>query len=189
MKLIFLKDANYARERKALCSRTPVPPEIEERVRLIVAEVAARGDKAISEFLEKFDGVKLTPARFRVTEQEIREAEAQILPGERRAIKLALRHIREFAIRTKPESWTFRPRPGVVLGEQFRPMERVPSSPTSASTSPSAPTPPVATRSRSPVPAAKKPPCAPSPPAPPTSPSLATPTTPESANSTAVAAS
>lgn len=125
MKLIFLKDADYARQRAALCTRTPVPREIEERVRQIVDEVAARGDAAISEFLEKFDGVKLSPRRFLVTEQEIREAEAQILPGERRAISLALRHIREFAIRTKPKSWTFRPRPGVVLGEQFRPMERV----------------------------------------------------------------
>ena len=57
MKRILLKDANYGRERKALCSRMPVPPEIEERVRQIVAAVSDRGDKAIAEFLEKFDGV------------------------------------------------------------------------------------------------------------------------------------
>jgi len=125
MKLVFLNDAGYDRERKALCTRTPVPAEIEERVRKIVAEVAERGDKAIAEFLEKFDGVKLTPARFRVSDQEILEAEKQVQPRERRAIALALRHIRSFAAETKPKSWTFRPRPGVTLGEQFQPMERV----------------------------------------------------------------
>ena len=85
MKRIFLNDINYETARRGLCSRTPVPPEIEERVKVILEEVRTGGDRAVAEFLERFDGVRLDPSCFRVTEEEIREAERLVSPAERRA--------------------------------------------------------------------------------------------------------
>jgi histidinol dehydrogenase len=63
--------------------------DVNERVRIIVADVKARGDGALFEYTEKFDKVTLTADTVRVTEEEIRLAygrvDAVLLASLRRA--------------------------------------------------------------------------------------------------------
>ena len=47
---------------------------VKETVAEIIKNVRERGDEALLEYTEKFDGVKLTPKQLRVSEQEIKEA-------------------------------------------------------------------------------------------------------------------
>ena len=49
--------------------------EIESRTRAIVREVALRGDDALLEFTEKFDGAKLAADQLAVTSAELMTAE------------------------------------------------------------------------------------------------------------------
>jgi len=44
----------------------------------ILSAVADRGDKAVAEYTDKFDGVKLTPAQFRIGKEELKQARADI---------------------------------------------------------------------------------------------------------------
>ncbi len=125
MKTILLKDTDYQEQLNALYQRRAVPEDIEKAVAEIVKNVRENGDKAIAEYLARFDKVQLTPEQFRVSQEEIDEAVKMAGPEEQKAVKMALEHIRHFAELTKPQSWTKTARDGVILGEQFSPMERV----------------------------------------------------------------
>ena len=125
MKRIRLNDIDRAEALRSLYERPLCPAEIEKNVSVIVDRVRNEGDAAICEFLKKFDGVEFSPSDFLVTEAEFAEAEAQIDAEAVRAIKMALENITVFAEACKPQDHLFSPRPGVVLGEKFSPMERV----------------------------------------------------------------
>ena len=61
-----------ATQYKRLLRRAEVEiDDLIDYVRPIVRDVQKRGDVALIEYMEKFDGVKLTPAHFRVSREEI----------------------------------------------------------------------------------------------------------------------
>jgi histidinol dehydrogenase len=70
--------------------------EIRRRVEEIVDAVRERGDEALLEFTERFDGVKLAPERLRVSREEI-EGALQTIPEDlREALHEAAGRIRRF---------------------------------------------------------------------------------------------
>ena len=125
MKRIRMNDVDRADQLRSLYERPLCPSEIEKNVSSIVEQVRQNGDTAICEFLKKFDGVEFTPSDFIVTEAEYAEAESQVDAEAVAAIRMALENITVFAEECKPKDHSFSPRPGVILGEKFSPMERV----------------------------------------------------------------
>ncbi len=125
MKIISFKDADYRSALNSLYHRPACPPEIEASVASIVAEVRRDGDDAVCRFMKKFDSLEIAPAGLRVTEQEFAEAERKLDAKAKEAIAEALKNIQDFASHQIPRDWNYSPRPGVVLGEKFTPMERV----------------------------------------------------------------
>ena len=125
MKIINCAVAGSSDRLRALYNRPDCPKEIEEAVSAIVDEVRRDGDAAVCRFLKKFDSQDLTPEQLRVTPEEFAAAEAALDADSKKAIHLALEHIQDFARHQMPKGWTYSPREGVVLGEQFTPMERV----------------------------------------------------------------
>lgn len=116
---------DFERETRALYRRPAYPPEAETAAAEIIAAVRRDGDRAVAKYAEKFDGVKLAPADFRVTPAEIAEAEKRLDPADKRAIRDALRQIRTFARLTRPRNWHKTVRKGVMVGEKFTPLDRV----------------------------------------------------------------
>jgi len=125
MKIIDCTDAGYRQALQALYERPACPPEIESRAQTIVDEVRLHGDAAVLAQIAKFDGVTLTADTLKVSEAEIAAAKKSVSRKTREAVRLARRNIAAFAKMQMPRSWTSSPRPGVVLGEQFKPMNRV----------------------------------------------------------------
>ncbi len=126
MKFISYKDGeSFERELRSLYRRPLCPPEIEKAVSGIVEAVRKDGDKALRSFLKKFDGLDIAPSRFRVSEAEFSAAAKQVDAASKKAVKEALKNVTAFAKRSLPKGWSFSPRKGVVLGEAFRPMQRV----------------------------------------------------------------
>ena len=125
MQTIFCDDPLRAELLAGLYKRPAAPAAVEKAVAEIMDDVQSNGDEAICRYLEKFDGVKLTPPEFLVSEAEIAEAELAVEPEMKQAITNALEHIRAFTLKTLPADWSFSPRPGVVQGERFLPMDRV----------------------------------------------------------------
>ena len=125
MRKLRYDDPGFEAALRALADRPGYPPEIEEKVAAIIADVGRDGDAAIVKYAAMFDKVELDPARFRVTEAEIDAAGAQLSAREKSAIDTALSQVRDFALATVPHPWQASPRPGVTLGEKFTPMDRV----------------------------------------------------------------
>ncbi len=98
---------------------------IEERTRAIVEAVRAKGDAALIEFTERFDGARLSPASIRVSPEEIQKAVDQADPALRAAVADAHRNVAEFARRSLRENWQCRNHHGAAVGEKFDPFQRV----------------------------------------------------------------
>ena len=65
-------------------------------VREICNKVWANGDRAIEEFTEKFDGVKLVPGQFRVGEKELAQAHKEIDKKLLGSIRQAIENVRKY---------------------------------------------------------------------------------------------
>jgi histidinol dehydrogenase len=125
MKKLFWGTPAFDKDLACLYGRAAFPPEAEKAAAEIIADVRRDGDAALVRYAKKFDRVDLAPEEFRVTEKELAEAGMQLPAGDRRAIRTALSQIRAFARLTRPKNWRSSPRPGVIVGEKFTPMERV----------------------------------------------------------------
>ena len=93
--------------------------------RSIVDAVRRRGDRALLEYTQRFDGVVLTPASLRVPPDALRAAAAALPPAVRAALRVAARRIRAFHRRQRQASWRYRDASGLVLGQQITPLRRV----------------------------------------------------------------
>lgn len=100
-------------------------PLIEERTRAIVDAVRGRGDAALAEFTERFDGARIDPERFAVTRAELLQAALVAGPELRAAIADAHRNIAAFARRSRRRNWEARNAHGARVGEKFDPFQRV----------------------------------------------------------------
>ncbi|OPZ60182.1 MAG: Histidinol dehydrogenase [Deltaproteobacteria bacterium ADurb.Bin510] len=111
-------------ELDALLERKQVTPlEIEQRVSAIIADVKARGDAALFEYTERFDGYR--PASLVIDEAEIAAAAAQVDPSLLEALVTAAKRIEDFHRRQIEETWTYEGEHGVLLGQKITPLDRV----------------------------------------------------------------
>jgi histidinol dehydrogenase len=98
---------------------------VERATAEVLDQVRRRGDRALIDLTARLDGVRLTRARLRVSENEIRAAVATLRAPERRALKLAATRIRRFHRRTLEQSFSYRDELGMRLGQLVRPITRV----------------------------------------------------------------
>jgi histidinol dehydrogenase len=111
---------------KSLLSRQSVGLSLdnvgqEKVVREILDDVRTRGDAALFDYTEKFDGVKL--ARLEVTKREINKAYKKTDAGLLKALELAARRITAFHVKQKKA--LLRDSASSNLGWLMRPLERV----------------------------------------------------------------
>jgi histidinol dehydrogenase len=119
-----LKIIKGFRSAKAILSRQ-APVEVlgddqEQVVRQIINEVRNRGDAALFDYTEKFDGVKLTALE--VNKKQITNAYREVNKELVSALKLAAKRIRSFHLRQKRRIWRIA---SAGSGQLIRPLERV----------------------------------------------------------------
>lgn len=90
----------------------------------IVEAVRARGDQALIELTERFDGARLTAETLRVPEAEIRKAVDLVRPELIDALEVMAERLRTTCERQRPEPWLDR-REDELVGELIRPLRRV----------------------------------------------------------------
>ena len=114
---------------KAMCqllqARATTLLEAEGVVRPILEDVRKHGDRAIVRYAKKFDRLNLRRSGFTVSRQEIRQAYREVPRGFVEAVKAAAANIRKAARRQLPCTWTCVTRPGIIIGQILRPLERV----------------------------------------------------------------
>ncbi|MEC9055248.1 MAG: histidinol dehydrogenase, partial [Verrucomicrobiota bacterium] len=125
MRVLSYRDRGYRKFVDSLDRRAEPSRELEETVAGIVDEVRKKGDRALIEFTRKFDGAKLSPGSLFVSEAEFAEAEGQVAPVTKRAIRASRRNIHAFARESLRKDWKRRNAEGAVVGERFVPFDRV----------------------------------------------------------------
>ena len=100
-------------------------PTIEERARAVVEAVRIRGDKALLELTERFDGAKLAPSQLSVSKAELLDASLRADESLRSAVATALKNIEFFSRKSLRRNWAARNAQGGRVGEKFDPFDRV----------------------------------------------------------------
>ena len=105
--------------RDLLASKREDSIDVNETVAAILADVRKRGDAALIEYTERFDRMALTPAKLRISAEEIADAEAQCDAGELAALRVAAERIRDYHKRQVPEDLDYADAQGVRLGHRW----------------------------------------------------------------------
>jgi histidinol dehydrogenase len=126
MKIVRPGDKKFsAKIREALSASSLFDVEIENHTRAILQGVFARGDDAVLEFTEKFDGAKLAADRLAVTQAEFFNASIAADEALRAAVNEAGKNIATFAKKSLRKNWRMKNSHGANVGEKFDPFQRV----------------------------------------------------------------
>ena len=95
---------------------------VEASVRAILDDVRQRGDAALLDLTERFDGVR--PPDLRVPTAELDRALDTLDPELRETLEQAAANVRRFHEAEMPASWTHDDGDGVTFGQRVSPVER-----------------------------------------------------------------
>ena len=98
--------------------------DIENKVREIVFSVKKEGDRALLEFTEKYDGVKLNLSGIMVSPEEWDIASQEVKENLLKVIKEAINRIKKYHLNQKENSWFTTEEKGIILGQVVNPIER-----------------------------------------------------------------
>lgn len=96
-------------------------PEIRDTARSIVEDVRRRGDEALLEYTERFDGVRPDPIR--VAKGALTRARQGLSPEVEESFGVAIENVRAFHEREMDRSWETS-RGGATTGQRVRPLRR-----------------------------------------------------------------
>jgi histidinol dehydrogenase len=102
---------------------------IESRVAEILADVQQRGDLAVLEYTQRFDGLKADSMQQLVLSQAELKAAFESLPQvQKDALQAAAKRVRSYHEAQKKasgESWSYKDEDGTLLGQKVTPLDRV----------------------------------------------------------------
>ena len=102
---------------------------IEDVVAGILRDVQTRGDAAVLEYTNRFDGLNATSvAALELTQAELKAAFDAIPADQRDALQAAAKRVRSYHEAQKKangESWSYRDDDGTLLGQKVTPLDRV----------------------------------------------------------------
>ena len=120
--MIKIYEVGKIKEEEIFARNEPVA-EVGGIVSEIINNVKTNGDKALSEYLEKFDKVKLKD--FKVSEEEITAALNKVEPEFLEILKEAESNIRAFHEKQVRQGFMMTAKNGVILGQRVVPIEKV----------------------------------------------------------------
>ena len=102
---------------------------IEERVASILADVKNRGDAAVLEYTQRFDGVAAERvASLEIGREELQAALQAVTTAQRSALEAAAQRVcsyHERQLEACGRSWSYRDEDGTLLGQKVTPLDRV----------------------------------------------------------------
>ena len=123
MKVLRHTDPDWKQAAAALDRRAEASDHVREVVAGVIGDVRARGDAALRDLTERFDGVWLT--NLQVPAAELEAAWAQAGDELRAALEASHRNVFDFARRSLRQDWSGTNAQGAEVGEVYHPFERV----------------------------------------------------------------
>ncbi len=123
MRIIELNERNKTNLLESLLKRSPNSyGEYEETVNEMIRQVRARGDEALFEYTQKFDGCRLTAETVKVSQEEIRQAYREVSPEFLEVMKKSAANITRFHEKQLHNSWFLPEENGTILGQKITPI-------------------------------------------------------------------
>jgi len=98
---------------------------VNQRVLEIIQSVRERGDAALVEYTQRFDGLQVASmAELILPRERLELALERITPAQRMALETAAERVRGYHERQKQDSWSYTESDGTVLGQQVMPLDR-----------------------------------------------------------------
>ena len=124
------RDASFEADFKArLHWSAEADAAIEERVAAILADVQQRGDAAVLDYTQRFDGLTAASVQaLELTQAELKAAFDGLPAAQRTALQAAAARVRSYHEAQKKasgESWSYRDEDGTLLGQKVTPLDRV----------------------------------------------------------------
>jgi len=102
---------------------------IESRVADILADVQQRGDAAVLEYTQRFDGLSANDmSQLVLTQAELKQAFDGLPPVQKEALQAAAKRVRSYheaQRKASGESWSYKDEDGTLLGQKVTPLDRV----------------------------------------------------------------
>ena len=102
---------------------------IEQRVADILADVQKRGNAAVLDYTQRFDGLQAADVKaLEITQAELQAALDSLPAAQREALQAAAARVRKYHEAQKKasgESWSYRDEDGTLLGQKVTPLDRV----------------------------------------------------------------
>src|SRR6476620_8968115 len=106
--------------RRLLAAKRESAADVDFAVAAIIEDVARRGDAAVIDYTQRFDGVGLTPSGLRLTRAEIAQGAAAAPAETVAALQLAAERIESFHRRQLPAPIDYVDALGVRLASRWR---------------------------------------------------------------------
>jgi histidinol dehydrogenase len=119
--------ADFQQQLDALLAWDSVSDDgVNQVVQEVIREIRARGDAALVDFTNRFDGWEATsPSDLEIPLARLEQAWETIPADQQKALQHAAERVRSYAERQKLEGWTYTEADGTVLGQQVTPLDRV----------------------------------------------------------------
>jgi histidinol dehydrogenase len=119
-------DQDFAKHLDHLLSWESVSDDgVNERVLDIIKNVRERGDAALVEYTQRFDGLTVkSMADLILPRERLELALTRITPAQRDALEVAAERVRSYHEKQKQDSWTYTEADGTVLGQKVTPLDR-----------------------------------------------------------------
>lgn len=109
-----------------LAFETAQNPEVDAAVARILADVKARGDAAVVEYTNRFDGLNArSMAELELSRAELEAAYRRLSTAQRDALEAAAARVRRYHEQQVQHSWQYTEDDGTVLGQAVTPLDRV----------------------------------------------------------------
>ncbi|WP_037585930.1 histidinol dehydrogenase [Stenoxybacter acetivorans] len=127
MKKLNSQSADFENQLKALQAfEIAQDPQIDATVAAICDDVRQRGDAAVIEYTNRFDGMNAhSMADLTLSQQDLKEAFFRLPENVRHALETAAKRIEAYHKHQKQESWSYRDENGTLLGQQITALDRV----------------------------------------------------------------
>ena len=120
-------DADFRSSLEALLAWEAVSDaRVETTVREVLADVRARGDRAVIEYTNRFDNRTVESVdELEIPLSRCRDARESIAADHRAALEMATERLRAYAEHQKLASWSYTEADGTLLGQQVTALDRV----------------------------------------------------------------
>ncbi len=127
MKQLNTQSANFQAELQALLAfETAQDPKIDQIVADICADVHQRGDTALIEYTNRFDGTAAqSMADLSLSQADLQAAFQRLPENIQVALQTAAKRIESYHQHQKQDSWSYTDEDGTLLGQQITALDRV----------------------------------------------------------------